>query len=142
MDELLMRSGHHIAIAPSCWRIVAALALLAGSAPGLHAQTDLKRAAGLFATHCSECHSVKEGKDKKGPSLFGIVGRRAAQVSGFVYSDALKQSGLSWTPDVLDRYLVAPATAVPGGKMKYDGAATAPERTLIIEYLGTFGHAH
>jgi cytochrome c len=124
------------------WPALAALVLLTASTPALHAQTDLKRAAGLFATHCSECHSVKEGKDKKGPSLFGILGRRAAQVPGFVYSDALKQSGLVWTPDVLDRYLTAPATVVPGGKMKYDGSATAPERAIIIEYLGTIGHAH
>jgi len=108
---------------------------LAGSMTAAHAQVDLKKAAGLFATHCSECHSVKEGKDKKGPSLFAIVGRKSATVPGFVYSDALRQSGLVWSPAVLDRYIAAPAATVPGGKMKYDGLGDAQERTLLIEYL-------
>lgn len=114
-----------------------ALAALGGPA-FVHAQaSDLKQAAGLFATHCSECHSVKEGKDKKGPSLFGIVGRKAAQAPGFSYSDAMKQSGLTWTPATLDSYVTLPAKAVPGGKMKYDGLPSAEERAQIIQYLSS-----
>jgi cytochrome c len=53
----------------------------------------------VFATECAECHSVREGKNKKGPSLFGVVGRKAATVPDASYSDALKASGITWTPD-------------------------------------------
>ncbi|MEX8495991.1 cytochrome c family protein [Sphaerotilus sp.] len=126
--------------------LLAAACTLSLTAPMAHAQAqatvDLKKAAGLFATHCSECHSVKEGKDKKGPSLFAVIGRKAGVVPGFVYSDALRQSGLVWSPAVLDRYIASPAGTVPGGKMKYDGLAEAPDRALVIAYLTSVSGPH
>ncbi len=89
----------------------------------------------VFATECGECHSVREGKDKKGPSLFGIWGAKAAQRAGFIYSDALKGSGLAWTPENLDAYLANPKKPVPGGKMKYDGLADARQRADLLAWL-------
>src|SRR3984885_736848 len=50
---------------------------------------DASAGASVFKTECSECHSVKEGRNKKGPSLFGIVGRSAGTISDYSYSDAL-----------------------------------------------------
>ena len=91
----------------------------------------------VFATECGECHSVKEGKDKKGPSLFGIVGAKAAQREGFAYSDALRAAGITWTPDRIDAYLAAPKKVVPGGKMKYDGLADAHQREDLIAWLAS-----
>ena len=82
-------------------------------------------------------YSVREGKNKKGPSMFGVVGRKAAAVPDAVYSDALKGSGLTWTPDKLDAYLAAPKKFVPGGKMKYDGLAGTAERANLLAYLAT-----
>ena len=95
--------------------------------------------AALFATHCAECHSLKEGKDKKGPSLFGTLGKPAAGRTGFVYSEALRGSGLVWTAENLDAYLAAPARKVPGGKMKFDGLPSAAERADLIAYLASLG---
>jgi len=103
--------------------------------PAMAQQGDITRGAALFATHCAECHSMKEGKNKKGPSLFATFGARAAQREGFAYSDALKASQLVWNADSLSRYLTDPRAAVPGGKMKYDGMASAAERADLIAYL-------
>lgn len=113
------------------------LLLLAGlqTGPSAWADGSVDHGATLFATHCAECHSVREGKDKKGPSLYAIVGRNTAAVAGFVYSDALKNAGFAWTPENLDAYLRAPGDRVPGGKMKYDGLPAAAERADLIAYL-------
>lgn len=91
----------------------------------------------VFATECAECHSVREGKNKKGPSMFAVVGRKAASIADATYSDSLKASGITWTPDRLDAYITAPKKLVPGGKMKYDGLASATERADLLAYLAT-----
>jgi cytochrome c len=116
-------------------QLCAALALLAGASHSFAA--DLKAGADVFAVHCAECHSLKEGKNKKGPSLFGAFGRKAGTLSDVAYSDAMKASALTWTAQALDTYLSAPKKAVPGGKMKYDGLPDAQARTDLIAYLAT-----
>ena len=122
-------------------RLAAALALGSlGSMTAAQAQTgDVSKGSALFATHCAECHSMKEGKSKKGPSLFATFGSKAGQHEGFAYSDALKNSQLVWNADTLSRYLASPKTAVPGGKMKYDGLENAKDRTDLIGYLASQG---
>jgi len=107
-----------------------AAALLLAAAPARAAD-----GAALFATHCAECHSLKEGKDKKGPSLLASVSKPAGGRNGFVYSDALKASGLVWTPETLDAYIAAPGKKLPGGKMKFDGLPDATERAALVAYL-------
>ena len=72
-----------------------------------------------------------------GPSLFGIVGRRAGQISGFHYSPANKNSGLTWDAATLDRYLTNPAAAVPHTIMTYGGLKDAQKRASLIAYLST-----
>jgi cytochrome c len=98
---------------------------------------DVAKGKDVFATECAECHSAREGKNKKGPSSFGIVGRKAATIPDVDYSEALKASGITWTPDKIDAYVTAPKKLVPGGKMKYDGLASAAERADLIAYLAT-----
>ena len=115
--------------------------LLAAAASSLSLQAraaaDVDKGKDVFATECAECHSAREGKNKKGPSLFGVVGRKAATVADASYSDALKASGITWTPDKIDAYVTAPKKLVPGGKMKYDGLASAAERAELLAYLAT-----
>lgn len=115
------------------------LLVVLASTASLEAQAaaDVAKGSDVFAEECAECHSVREGKNKKGPSMFGVVGRKAATVPDAVYSDALKGSGLTWTPDKLDAYLTAPKKFVPGGKMKYDGLAGSAERASLLAYLST-----
>ena len=115
-------------------RALCVAALAAALAPAARAG-DAAAGAKVFATECSDCHSVREGKDKKGPSLHGIVGAKAAQRAGFVYSDSLRNSGLVWEPDTIANYVTNPKKAVPGGKMKYDGLPDAKQREDLIAYL-------
>ncbi len=114
---------------------LAMLLLLAALAHDAHAAGDAKRGADTFIEECGDCHSPKEGKAKKGPPLFGVVGRAAATSPGFAYSDAMKASGITWTPDKIDAYITLPKKVVPGGKMKYDGLADAAARADVIAYL-------
>jgi cytochrome c len=122
---------------PRTWALLGGLALLLGVAHTAQAAGDAKLGADLFAEHCAECHSLKEGKNKKGPSLFAGFGRKAATVPDFAYSDALKGSGIVWTAEALEPYLALPKKAVPGGKMKYDGLPDTKARADLIAYLAT-----
>jgi cytochrome c len=123
---------------PSTARAGALLLAAMLLAPALcRAAGDVEAGADVFAGQCAECHSLKEGKNKKGPSLFGIVGRKAASIADFKYSDAMKASGFQWTAPQLDTYITLPKKAVPGGTMKFDGLPDAKERADLIAYLST-----
>lgn len=98
-------------------------------------QVDATKGADVFATHCSECHSLKEGKDKKGPTLFHIFGAKASQREGFAYSDAMRNSQLVWNAENLAAYVVSPKKFLPGGKMKYDGLDNPAELADLISFL-------
>ena len=84
---------------------------------------------------CRACHSLEPDKTLLGPSLHGVIGRPAAHVAGFAYSPAMKASGLTWTEDMLYRYIGSPRDVVPGTKMAYAGMTDAQSRADLIAYL-------
>jgi cytochrome c len=88
----------------------------------------------VFAA-CQSCHSI-DGKAKpNGPTLKGIVGRKAASDQGFQrYSQALKNSKITWTVEELDAYLKAPTQRVKGTSMAL-ATPDAKRRAALIEYL-------
>lgn len=88
---------------------------------------------------CQACHSLQPGKNGVGPSLAGIVGRKAASVAGFNYSAAMKASNLTWDAVTLDSYLMNPQKTVPGNKMPFPGLKTDNERNSLIAYLVASG---
>lgn len=98
---------------------------------------DPEHGSKVFLEECSDCHSVTPGKNKKGPSLNGIAGRKAASIADFNYSDAMKASGIVWTAEKIDPYITHPKKVVPGGKMKYDGLDDEKARADVISYLMT-----
>ncbi|TBR40690.1 c-type cytochrome [Dyella terrae] len=99
---------------------------------------DPQAGANVFKSECAECHSPKEGRNKKGPSLFGIVGRHAGSLPDYNYTDALKQAPWVWTEDKLHGYLSQPARqANPGTRMKYPGLDDAGQLDDLIAYLAT-----
>lgn len=85
---------------------------------------------------CRVCHAVAPGQNGIGPSLAGIHGNRAGQVAGFTYTDAMKNSGLTWNDATLNRYLTDPQGVVPGTTMAI-GPLDAAQRQAIIAYLKT-----
>ena len=86
---------------------------------------------------CKACHSVEPGKNGIGPTLAGIWGDKAGVVPGFEFSEAMKNSGLTWNQANLDRYLTDPRGVVPGTKMAFGGVKDAAKRQEIINYLKT-----
>ncbi|HVI64894.1 MAG TPA: multicopper oxidase domain-containing protein, partial [Bradyrhizobium sp.] len=89
----------------------------------------------LVYRKCQACHSMDAGKNLLGPSLAGIMGRKAGAESGYNYSPAMKQSGLVWDGNTLDAYLADPQKLVPGNKMPFPGLKTDHDRADIIAYL-------
>lgn len=90
-----------------------------------------------FKQQCGLCHDVAAGKNRVGPSLFGVVGRKSGSVDGFHYSDGNKNSGLTWDQATLDKYLADPRGTVPGTTMTYAGVKNDEQRKDIIAYLST-----
>lgn len=121
---------------------LSAAALIAGSftlgAAPAQAQAQLKGDAvkgQKLYDQCKVCHSLEAGKNLVGPSLKGIVGRKAATVAGFTYSPAMKKSGLAWTPDTLSEFLTAPMKKVPGTRMAIVPMTKPQDRADVIAYL-------
>ena len=119
-----------------CMTLYAVAALGIGAVQAAQAQ-DIEAGQAVFKTQCSACHSLLEGKNVVGPSLFGIVGRPAGQGPGFHYSQANKDSGLIWNAETLDRYLVNPRETVPKTIMAYAGLKDPEKRANLIAYLST-----
>lgn len=91
----------------------------------------------VFNNHCRQCHSYKQGDNRLGPSLHGVVGRKAGTAPNYGnYSDSLKNSGITWTPEQLDKWIANPDAVVPNNNMKpYPGVADADQRRQIVEFL-------
>ena len=90
-----------------------------------------------FKQQCGLCHDTAAGKNRVGPSLFGVIGRKSGAVDGFHYSDSNKNSGLTWDQATLDKYLADPRGTVPGTTMTYAGVKNDEQRRDIIAYLAT-----
>jgi cytochrome c len=113
--------------------LAAALAWPAGAQPDEAARGE------VVFQRCFACHSVKAGEvGPPAPNLHGVVGRRAASLPGYEYSDALKalsEDGLIWTEAALDKYLTDAEAMAPGTSMLAPGLSDPAERRAVIAYL-------
>jgi cytochrome c len=91
---------------------------------------------------CRACHDAgPDAKNKVGPLLTGIIGRKSGTVEGFAYSDANKaagEKGLVWTEEEMYKYLEAPLTYMPKNKMAFAGLKDEQDRRDVIAYLKRF----
>ena len=117
---------------------VAALSLVLGlSVPFAAASAADVEAGKTEFKKCALCHTNEAGKNKIGPSLFGIVGRKSASIETYNYSDAMKKFDHVWDAETLDKYLTDPRAMVPGTKMIFPGIKEETERQNLIAYLET-----
>lgn len=97
-------------------------------------------AGGKVFTKCKACHQIGEGaQNAVGPVLNGIVGRKAGTYPDYSYSDANKNSGLTWDEATLKDYLKNPRAKVPGTKMIFPGLQKQADIDNVVAYLVQFG---
>ena len=85
---------------------------------------------------CAACHSiVKGGKNKIGPALYNVVGRKVGEVAEYKYSKALATYDKVWNFEELNGFLLKPAKYIKGTKMAYAGLRKEKDRASIIKYL-------
>jgi cytochrome c len=116
---------------------VAALAfMLCGP---LSAQADDVADGKKVFAQCQACHQVGEkAKNAVGPVLNGLFGRPAGTVPGFKYSEANKNSGITWDEDTFKEYIKDPRKKIPGTKMIYAGLKDEEKVGDLIAYLHSF----
>jgi cytochrome c len=85
---------------------------------------------------CAACHSIiKGGKNKIGPALYDVVGRKTGAVTDYKYSKALASFDKEWTFEELNGYLIKPAKWIKGTKMAFAGLRKEKDRASVIKYL-------
>jgi len=88
---------------------------------------------------CFPCHSIGEGaKNKVGPILNGLEGRHSGSIEGFSYSDANKNSGITWNKETFLEYIRDPRGKIPGTKMIFAGIKNEKEAESLWAYLTQF----
>ena len=117
--------------------VFAALAFTAST--GVTFAQDLAAGENSFKK-CLACHAVGEGaRNKVGPLLNGLEGRKSGTIEGFSYSEANKNSGITWDKTVFLEYIRDPRAKIPGTKMIFPGIKNETEASNLWAYLASFG---
>jgi cytochrome c2 len=114
-------------------RTMLSIALLASGTLAF-AQNETAEGKKQFEAQCKACHTLKPGVNGFGPSLAGVVGRRAGKAPGYSYTAAMSNSGLTWDEATLDAFLTSTMRKVPGTSMPL-AISDARVRSAIIAYL-------
>lgn len=90
----------------------------------------------VFNNACRTCHSLKEGDNRLGPSLYKLIGRKAGSLPDYNYSSAMKGAGFIWDEGKLEHFIANPDGVVPGNNMKpYSGLASTDDRKQLMAFL-------
>ena len=117
--------------------IIAGVMVLTGTTASL--AQDAAAGEKVFAV-CKACHQIGEtAKNGVGPVLNGVIGRKAGTFPGYGYSDANKNSGLTWDEPTFREYIKDPRAKVPGTKMIYAGVKDEQKVSDLLAYLKQYG---
>jgi cytochrome c len=116
-----------------------ALIILVSSATASPALAQDVDAGKTSFNKCLACHAVGEGaKNKVGPLLNGLEGRKSGTIEGYSYSEANKSSGITWSKDAFLDYIKDPKAKIPGTKMVFAGIKNEKEAGDLWAYLAQF----
>ena len=119
---------------------VAAAALLALQAGAALADGDAALGEKVFNTKCKACHQIGEGaKNGVGPQQNGLIGRKTGTVEGYNYSEANKNSGLTWDEATFKEYIKNPKAKIPGTKMVFAGLTKDEDIENLVAFLKQYG---
>src|SRR5947209_1225203 len=118
---------------------VGALAVIAVSAHSSLAPAQDVAAGKTSFNKCMACHAIGEGaKNKVGPELNGLDGRKAGTAPDYSYSDANKNSGITWNEAQFKEYIQDPRAKIPGTKMAFAGIKKDTEVNDLWAYVSQF----
>jgi cytochrome c len=118
---------------------LAALIALTSSASISGARAQDADAGKTSFNKCLACHAIGEGaKNKVGPVMNGLDGRKSGTIEGYNYSDANKNSGITWSKDQFLDYIKDPKGKIPGTKMVFAGIKNENEANNLWAYISKF----
>lgn len=118
---------------------VSALAFIAGSATAPATLAQDAAAGRTPFNKCLACHAVGEGaRNKVGPVLNGLDGRKAGTVEGFSYTEANSNSGIIWNRDQFLDYIRDPKAKIPGTRMVFAGIRNESEAADLWAFLAQY----
>ena len=95
---------------------------------------DVEKGKAVFE-QCAACHSLDGTGDYDGPTLKGVIGRKAGALEDYRYSAAMKRSDVVWNAEALDKYVADPQAFIPGNRMAFAGIADKTQRDDLIAFL-------
>ena len=139
-EKALDNDRHKALVAQASGTQAAATQYSAASAGAASSDDALVQAGQKVFARCKSCHSDKAGQNRTGPTIAGIIGRKAGSVEGYKYSDAMKSADVVWSAETLDKFLGDVAGFIPDNRMAKvfrNGVANADDRKAVIAYLMT-----
>ena len=110
-------------------------AALVAELPAPYNSGDIANGKSVFLI-CKSCHTLVEGgASMTGPNLWGVFGRKTANVAGFNYSDPMKASAITWDAATMDKWITDPKELILGTKMSFVGIKSPKDRIDVIAYL-------
>jgi cytochrome c len=114
--------------------------VMLGVSHGVAVAQDVAVGEKVFMTRCKVCHQIGEGaKNAVGPVLNGLIGRKTGSIEGYSYSEANKNSGLTWDDATFRDYIKNPRAKIPGTKMIFPGLPKEEDVGNLLAYLKQFG---
>ena len=117
------------------WFVVGGCAMLVATTFTSHVRgADVEKGKAVFE-QCAACHSLDGTGDYDGPTLKGVIGRKAGSLEDYRYSAAMKRSDVVWDAETLDKYVADPQAFIPGNRMAFAGITDKTQRDDLVAFL-------